>query len=120
MTDAEAAAADDVGPWLPAASATEFALSCATSVPAPTQVAVTVMVVPDVVDGVKVQPVAVPVFVKLDDDRPETDSLKVNVYEAESEFVLEIVAVDHDAVGGVVSATETVTVIDCVPPPRVV
>ncbi len=79
MTDADAAADDDVGPWLPAASATAFALSCATSVPAPTHVTVTVIVVPDAADGVKVQPVAVPVFVKLDADRPETDSLNVNV-----------------------------------------
>ena len=34
--------------------------------------------------------------------------------------MFEIVAADHDAVGGVVSTAEMVTVIDCVPPPRVV
>ena len=41
-------------------------------------------------------------FEKADAERPEIASLKVNVYEAESED--ELVAVDHDAVGGVVSA----------------
>ncbi len=61
---------------------------------------------------------AVPLFVKSADVSPETVSLKVKVYEAERDAVL--LAVDHDAVGAVVSEAATVTDTDCVPPPKLV
>ena len=78
-TSAAVADVAELGPALLAASVTAPALSCATSVPAPVQVTVTVTDVPEVAEGVKVHPVAVPAFEKLDDDSPEMDSLKVNV-----------------------------------------
>lgn len=61
-------------------------------------------------------PVAVPAFENAEADRPEIASLNVKVYEAASED--ELVAVDHDAVGGVVSEAEMETDTDCVPPPK--
>jgi len=111
------AKAADVGPWLPAASCTEFALRRAMRVPAPVQRTETVIVDPLLTDGVKEQPVAVPVFERSDDDKPETDSLNVNVNEDDNPL---LVALDHDAVGGVVSDSGTVTVMDAVPPFNVV
>jgi hypothetical protein len=91
-----------VGPWFPAASWTAFAFNREIRVPAPVQVTDTVIVVPAVAEVVYTHPVAVPVFDNADADRPEIASLNVKVYDAESED--ELVAVDHDAVGGVVSA----------------
>lgn len=105
-----------VGPWFPAASCTELALSRATNVPAPVQSTDTVIVVPEVADGVNVHPVAVPVFVKSAADKPLIASLNVSVKDDDSPL---LVAVDQDAVGGVVSDNGTVTETEAVPPPRV-
>jgi hypothetical protein len=107
-----------VGPWFPAASWTELEFNREINVPAPVQLTVTVIVVPDVAEVVYTHPVAVPVFENADADRPEIASLKVKVYDAESED--ELVAVDHEAVGGVVSDAEMETDTDCVPPANVV
>lgn len=85
--------------------------------PAPVQTTDTVIVVPVALDGVNVQPVAVPVFAKSADVSPEILSLKVNVNDEDNPL---FAAVDHEAVGGVVSDAGTVTATDTVPPPRVV
>ena len=116
VTAADAALEAVIGPWFPAASCTVLVFSWLITVPAPVHVTETVTEVPDDAEGVKTHPVAVPVFVKLDADRPETDSVNVNVYDNDNEPVL--VAVDHAALGGVVSDADTVTAIDWVPPPR--
>jgi len=112
----ELAVAAVVGPWLPAASWTELALSRATNVPATVQSTDTVIVVPEDADGVNEHPVAVPVFEKSADDKPLMVSLNVSVKDEDNPL---LVAEDHDALGAVVSDTGTVTETEAVPPPRV-
>lgn len=73
------ASAIEVGPVLFAESATALAASRAMTVPSEEQVTVTVIEVPDAAEGVKVQPVAVPVFVKSPVPMPETDSENASV-----------------------------------------
>ena len=94
-----------------------FAFKRAIRVPAPVQVTDTVIEVPELPEGEKVQPVAVPLLVKSDEDRPETVSLKVNVNDDDKPL---LAPDDQDAVGGVVSESGTSTETETVPPPRVV
>jgi hypothetical protein len=68
-----------VGPLFAAASATELAARRATTVPSDVHVTDTVTDVPEVADGVKAQPVAVPVLLKSPAAMPETDSEKLSV-----------------------------------------
>jgi hypothetical protein len=68
-----------VGPLFAAASATEFAARRATTVPSDVHVTDTVTEVPEVADGVNVQPAAVPVLLKSPAAMPETDSEKLSV-----------------------------------------
>ena len=68
-----------VGPVLPAVSVTPLAARRATTVPSKQPATVMVIEEPEAADGVKVQPVAVPVLVKSDEAIPETDSEKVRV-----------------------------------------
>jgi hypothetical protein len=86
-------------------------------VPAPAQRTDTVIVVPEVADGVNEHPVAVPVFEKSAEDKPLMASLNVSVKEEDNPL---LVAADHDALGAVVSDSGTVTDTETVPPPRVV
>jgi hypothetical protein len=65
--------------WLPAVSLTAFAASRTTIVPAEQPDAVIVYDAPDPVSDPKLHPVAVPVFVKLPAESPDTDSLKVTL-----------------------------------------
>ena len=74
--EATAAAA---GPVLPAVSVTPLAARLRITVPSEQLATVTVIDVPEAADGVKTQPVAVPVLVKSDEAIPETDSEKVRV-----------------------------------------
>ena len=67
------------GPVLPAVSVTPLATRFATTVPSEQLATVTVIELPEAADGVKVQPVAVPVLVKSAAAIPETDSEKVRV-----------------------------------------
>lgn len=83
-----------------------FAFKRAISVPAPVQVTDTVIEVPELPEGEKVQPVAVPLLVKSDEDRPDTVSLNVKVNDDDKPL---FVLVDQEAVGAVVSAIVTVT-----------
>ena len=73
-----AVAADD-GPVLPAASEAPFIANLGVTVPAEHDDTVTVREDPESVPGAKLQPVAVPVFVKSPAATPVTDSLNVNV-----------------------------------------
>jgi hypothetical protein len=66
----------DVGPVLPAASTTPFAVSCNCNEPSWHCVTTTLTDEPDVVDGVNTQPCAVPAFEKSPAAIPDTDSLK--------------------------------------------
>ena len=75
----EDASVFEAGPVLPAWSATEPEDRRATTVPSEQLSTVTVIVVPLEADGVKVQPVAVPVFEKSPAVIPLTDSEKVRV-----------------------------------------
>ena len=77
----------------------------------------TVIEVPELPEGEKVQPVAVPLLVKSDEDNPETDSLNVKVNDDDKPL---FVLVDQEAVGAVVSESGTLTETETVPPPRVV
>jgi hypothetical protein len=86
-------------------------------VPAPAQRTDTVIVVPEVADGVNEHPVAVPVFEKSAEDKPLMASLNVSVKEEDNPL---LVAADQDALGAVVSDSGTVTDTETVPPPRVV
>jgi hypothetical protein len=79
MVTLEAVAADE-GPAFPEPSVTDPEASWATTVPSVVQVAVTVIELPDNADGEKEQ-LAVPVFVKSPVAIPETDSLKLRVYD---------------------------------------
>ncbi len=81
------------------------------------QVTDTVIEVPEVADGVKTHPAAVPPLVKSDEDNPETDSLNVKVNDDDKPL---FVLVDQEAVGAVVSESGTLTETETVPPPRVV
>jgi hypothetical protein len=56
-----------------------FAFNVATNDPGPVHVTDTEIEVPDVGVGVNTQPLALPVLVKLDAERPDTDSLNVSV-----------------------------------------
>ena len=85
--------------------------------PAPVQRTDTVIVVPEVADGVNEHPVAVPVFEKSPEDKPLMASLNVSVKDEDNPV---LVATDHDAVGGVVSDSGTVTDTETVPPLNVV
>ena len=67
------------GPLLPAESEIDEAESLKTTVPSEQEETVTVIEEPEAAEGVKTQPVAVPVFVKSADVRPETLSEKVSV-----------------------------------------
>jgi hypothetical protein len=69
----------DVGPVFPAVSVTPLAASRAITVPSEQPATVTVIEVPEAADGVKVQPVAVPVLEKSPAVMPETLSEKVRV-----------------------------------------
>ena len=64
ITTEAAVAASAKGPVLPAASLTELAASLPINVPSEQDEAVTVTDEPEEAEGVKTQPVAVPVFVK--------------------------------------------------------
>ena len=75
------------------------------------------MEVPELPEGEKEQPVAVPLLMKSDEDRPETVSLKVNVNDDDKPL---LAPDDQEAVGGVVSESETLTEMETVPPPSVV
>ena len=81
------------------------------------QVTDTVIEVPELPEGEKVQPVAVPLLVKSDEDRPETVSLKVNVNDDDKPL---LAPDDQEAVGGVVSESGTLTETEIVSPPSVV
>ena len=94
-----------------------FAFKRAIRVPAPVQVTDTVIEVPELPEGEKVQPVAVPLLVKSDEDRPETVSLKVNVNDDDKPL---LAPDDQEAVGAVVSESGTLTETETVPPPSVV
>ena len=94
-----------------------FAFKRAISVPAPVQVTDTVIEVPELPEGEKVQPVAVPLLVKSDEDRPDTVSLNVKVNDDDKPL---FVLVDQEAVGAVVSESGTLTETETVPPPSVV
>jgi len=76
---AEEASALLAGPLLPAVSETDEAASLKTTVPSEQEAAVTVIDEPELVEGVKTQPVAVPVFEKSAAVRPETVLEKVRV-----------------------------------------
>ena len=106
MVTLEAVAVDE-GPALPEPSETDPDASWATTVPSVVQVTVTVIELPDEADGVKEQ-LAVPVFVKSPVAMPDTDSLKLRVYDS--------VRLDEGedgatqvAVGGLVSAAVPIT-----------
>ena len=73
------AVAAEVGPVLPTASVAAPAPNTGVTVPAPHELAVTVIVVPDAALGVKTHPVEDPPFVKSAIATPETDSEKVMV-----------------------------------------
>ena len=91
-----------VGPVLPAVSVTPLAYRRATTVPLEQLATVTVIELPEVADGVKTQPVAVPVLAKSADSIPLTDSEKVSVYDSEAELVGLLGGV-QEAVGAVLS-----------------
>ena len=67
------------GPLFPEASETEEAKSLRTTVPSEQEVSETVIDEPEAAEGVKTQPVAVPVFEKSAAVKPETASEKVRV-----------------------------------------
>ena len=67
------------GLLLPAVSETDEAASLKTTVPSEQEAAVTVIDEPELVEGVKKQPVAVPVFEKSAEVNPETALEKVRV-----------------------------------------
>ena len=74
------AESSDAGPGFPSESETELAASLAITVPLPEQpLTETLMTVPEELAGVKVQPVAVPPFVRSAASRPEIASEKVSV-----------------------------------------
>ena len=77
MTEAAAAAA--AGPPLPAESVTDVDAKLNTTVPSEQEAAVTVIEEPEDAEGVKTQPVAVPVLEKSAEVRPEMASEKVRV-----------------------------------------
>ena len=74
--EATAAAA---GPLLPAVSTTPLAARFMMTMSSEQLLTVTVIDVPEAADGLKVQPVAVPVLVKSAAAIPDTDSEKVRV-----------------------------------------
>jgi len=63
----------DAGALLPAASETAEAASLSTTVPSEQEETVTVIEEPEVAEGVKTQPVAVPVLEKSAEVKPLTD-----------------------------------------------
>ena len=67
------------GPTLPAESATEAEARLNTTVPSEQEAAVTVIEEPEEAEGVKTQPVAVPVLLKSAEVNPETVSEKVRI-----------------------------------------
>ena len=67
------------GPLLPAASETEEAANLSTTVPAEQEATVTVIEEPEEAEGVKTQPVAVPVLEKSAEVKPETVLEKLSV-----------------------------------------
>ena len=69
----------DAGPLLPAESDTAEAASRNTTVPSEQEATVTVIEDPEAADGVKTQPVAVPVLEKSAVVKPLTDLEKVRV-----------------------------------------
>ena len=78
-TVTEKAAAAVAGPPLPAESVTDVDAKLNTTVPAEQEAAVTVTDEPEAAEGVKTQPVAVPVLEKSAEVRPEMASEKVRV-----------------------------------------
>ena len=77
VTEVAAAAAE--GPVLEAASLAPFAANLSTNVPSEQEATVTVIDEPEAEEGVKTQPVAVPVLLKSAAANPETASEKVKV-----------------------------------------
>ena len=74
-------------------------------------VTVTVIELPDAADGVNVQPVAVPAFVKSPAAIPDTLSEKVSVYAIEVLFVGEVTTeLKEVTVGGVASSVKVTAV----------
>ena len=67
------------GPVLPAVSVTALAAKRKTTVPAEQEVTETVIEEPELAEGVKTQPVAVPAFEKSAEVKPVTASEKVKV-----------------------------------------
>ena len=79
MVTEAAVAASAKGPVLPAASLTELAASLPIKVPSEQEATTTVTTVPEEAEGVKTQPVAVPVLLKSAEVNPETVSEKVRI-----------------------------------------
>ena len=79
ITTEAAVAASAKGPVLPAASLTELAASLPIKVPSEQEATTTVTTVPEEAEGVKTQPVAVPVFEKSAEARPLIAFEKVRV-----------------------------------------
>ncbi len=75
----EAAEEAEEGPLLVAASLTELAANLDTTVPSEQEETVTVIEGPEAAEGVKTQPVAVPVLEKSAEVNPEMASEKVRV-----------------------------------------
>ena len=75
----EEAAVAVAGPPLPAESVTDVDARLNTTVPSEQEAAVIVIEEPEAADGVKTQPVAVPVFEKSEAVNPETASEKVRL-----------------------------------------